>query len=144
MSEEAKLIVILIGIAVFQITWHWLLTLPNGVSETCLRIYLQQNEHSRKGVAGILDMVLPAAVLGMLMGLMTPSWKVGKLMFTAFIGDICLTSLMVAYARIIGKSTAWWWAANKSDANLLMAGNFGMNFVVLIICALGMRESRRT
>jgi len=67
-SKESKLVLAVAVVAALQLTWHWFITTQTTVAQTLLRLYLLHNAHSRKSIAGYLDLAIPVIVLGLIIG----------------------------------------------------------------------------
>src|SRR5437667_3329887 len=122
MAKETKIVAIFVGIVLFQIGWHWFLTWHTNASEVAMRTYLLHNPHSRKGVAGYLDIIIPAVFIGLLLGRIGWQWPSWKLVCFVLLFAGVLVALRALYAQIITLEQAWWWPKSDSDSILFFVG----------------------
>jgi hypothetical protein len=138
-SKRSKLVALVVGVALFQITWHWFITTQTTVAQALLRLYLQHNPHSRKGVAGYVDLALPAVVLGIVIGRTGWQWPVRKLVLYGLVVGVVLAALDFVYAVIVGLQTVWWWPKTSTDLILYAIGNTTMTIFLTLVCVYGGR-----
>ena len=138
-AKESKLVLLTTGVAVFQITWHWFITMQTTVAQALLRLYLHHNAHSRKGVAGYLDLAIPAIVLGLIIGRIGWQWPVRKLVLYGLVVGVALAALNPVYGLIMGRETVWWWPSTSSDFVLWLLGNTAMTIFLTMVCVYGGR-----
>lgn len=136
-SKESKLVLVAMGVVVFQITWHWFIT--TQMAQTLLRLYLLHNAHSRKGVAGYLDLTMPAIFLGLVIGRTGWQWPARKLVVYGLVVGVALATLHPVYGLILGRETVWWWPSTSSDIVLWLIGNTAMTIFLTMVCVYGGR-----
>ena len=107
-SKDIKVIGAFIGVIVFQITWHLLLLLDNGVSRNILGVYLAYNPVTRKSTAGWLDFVLPGIIVGVVLGRIGWKWAASKLMSYAIVFGVTLILLRPIYFYILKMDEIPW------------------------------------
>lgn len=139
LTNEIKITTIFVCLVVFQIGWHWFLIWHNSVSEAALRMYLLHNPHSRKGVAGYVDIALPAVLIGLLLGRIGWQWVSWKLGSFGLVFGAVLVALRPVYARMLTAEQAWWWPKSQSDLSLFMVGQTTMTLLLLAVSIYGGR-----
>jgi hypothetical protein len=137
--KESKLVLTVAVVAVFQIAWHWFVTTQTTVAQNLLRLYLLHNVHSRKGVAGYLDLALPAIFLGLVIGRTGWEWPVRKLVLYGLVVGVALAALDPVYGLILGRETVWWWPKTSTDLTLYAIGNTTMTIFLTLVCVYGGR-----
>jgi len=142
MSKEIKIIVTFVGLVAFQIGWHWAITLHNLMSEAGLRGYTLRFAHTQKGIAGILDLVLPAVFIGLVMGHMGWQWRIWKFFGYVPAFAVVLAALRPLYALMITTEKAWWWPKDQNNIMSFLIGNAIGTSVIIAICVYGGRVSR--
>ncbi len=115
MWGEIKIIVAYLVTAAFQLSWHWLLSKPYGLSQSLLQFYLSYDARVGKGVAGWFDLVLPCLWLGLLTGLVGWNWSIRKLACSVVLVAVGLVALLPAYMPFLDKNTVWWWPKTNHD-----------------------------
>jgi hypothetical protein len=140
MNKEMKIVAIFSGLAAFQIAWHFFLMGQNSFAEAALRLYLLHNDHSRKGVSGWVDMVMPTVVIGLLIGRIGWEWSIGKSAVFVIGLTMVLVVLKPLYARIITPELAWWWPKTEEGQVLYMLGQIVRTLILLTVCVLGGRD----
>jgi hypothetical protein len=123
----------------FQVAWHWFLMWHNDVSAAALQFYLAHNDHSRKGVAGYLDIMLPAIIIGLLIGRIGWEWSLSKRAGFVVVAGIILVALRVIYMRIITEQQAWWWPSEPGGLTRFFTGQIIMTLFLLSLCVYGGR-----
>lgn len=113
-SNEIKILAGFLGLAVFQIAWHWFLSTDNALAETLLRLYLHYNPRTGKGVAGWFDLDIPAIMLGLFVGRIGWQWSIRKLSCFVVLGAIGLMALDAIYVLFLNKDQVWWWPKTDS------------------------------
>ena len=103
--------------AVFQISWHWFLTRPSGLSQSLLKCYLSYDPVVGKGVSGWFDLVLPCVCLGFLIGLIGWNCPVQRIAVFVILIAAGLVALLPLYTVILSKDSIWWWP--KANGALL-------------------------
>ncbi len=139
MTKEIKIVAVFVFVAIFQIAWHWLVTCHNTVSEMVLRFYLLHNPQSRKGIAGYIDLALPAIIIGLLLGRIGWQWSIWKRAGFVLVFGAALVALTPIYVLILGADRAWWWPRTRSDLSLFFVREAAMTFLLLAVCVYGGR-----
>ena len=139
MSKESKIVTIFVGLVLFQIGWHWFLTLHNNVSGAVSQFYSFHNAHSRKGVAGYLDIALPAVVIGLLLGRTGWQWSFWKRAIFTVIFAAVLVALRPVYMEMLTAEQSWWWPKSQADLPLFFVGQSVEALLLLSICVYGGR-----
>jgi hypothetical protein len=96
----------------FEIAIHWFMSKNGALSKALLEIYLYRGTKSGKGIYDILDIMLPAFLLGILTGWIGFRWSIGKLFCFVILIAIGIVSLTPVYTLLISRCLAWWWPAN--------------------------------
>jgi len=139
MNKAIKIIAAFVALVAFQIGWHWALTWHNSVSEVALRVYLLHNAHSQKGVAGYVDLFLPAVFIGLLMGRVGWQWPSWKFAGYVLVFAVVLVALDALYVLIISSEKAYWWPKDQNDLVPFLIRNTVETLLVLAICIYGGR-----
>ena len=139
MTNEIKITAIFVCLVVFQIGWHWFLTWHNSVSQAALRMYILHSAHSRKGVAGYVDIALPSVLIGLLLGRIGWQWTSWKLASFLLVFGAVLVALTPVYAGMLTAAQAWWWPKGQSDLSLFLIGQATMTLLLLAVSVYGGR-----
>jgi hypothetical protein len=138
-SREIKIVLGFLGLAIFQVAWHWSISAQGALPGNLLRIYLHHNPHSHKGVSGYLDFALPAIILGLLIGRVGWDWPIRKLSCFVAFGGIALVALLPAYILFLDKKQVWWWPKTSADFGAWLIGNMIMTIFLIGVCTYGGR-----
>jgi len=134
-TDAAKILLLLLALAGFQIAWHWALTLDNPLSDTLLKWYMHYNPRNRKGLAGFPDLVFPGVVAGFIIGRLGWRWPVPFLAAFVLIAAAGVVGLLPVYAGFFDKSQLWWWPKNQSEfAFRFIRNTFQTSLVMGVAC----------
>lgn len=118
-----KITVAYLVTAAFQLSWHWFLSKPYGLSQSLLRFYLSYDARVGKGVAGWFDLVLPCVWLGLITGLVGWNWSIRKLACFVIIVAVGLVALLPSYLLFLDKDAVWWWPKTNQDLVIFFIRN---------------------
>jgi hypothetical protein len=128
---EVALLLSYLGVAIFQILWHWFLSSRQSLAQTLLRIYLYHNPQTGREVEGYLDVMLPAVLFGFLAGWLGSQWSIRKLSLPVVCGAIGVIALMPLYTVFFDKALVWWWP--KTTGELLPSLVLGTIKALIIV-----------
>lgn len=103
------------AVAAFEFFVHWYMSKDYPCSSGLLQWYISRDPESHKGVAGLLDALLPAVTLGLLIGWLGWQWSLEKLaLFVVLIGA-GIVALEPAYTSFLNKDLLWWLPTTTGD-----------------------------
>jgi hypothetical protein len=138
--SEAAVIIGYAGTAIVQVAWHWFLTSDGKVAQALLRFYLSYDPKVGKGVAGWLDLILPATCLGMWIGFVGCGWSFRKLACFVILGAILIAGLAQAYPKIMHLTEVWWWYGAGNPTVAVIIRQFIQTLLALGAFVYGGRE----
>jgi len=133
--KTLQIAVVCAGTALFQVAWHSFLSLNNEAARTFLRIYLAYDPKLGKGVAPVLDLLLPSIVVGAVVGFVSRDWSVRRVVVLDIAVAIFLVALLPAYAHVLSRNAVWWWPKQEGDQLLFFIGKLLQS--VLVVGMLG-------
>src|SRR5690242_12571275 len=89
--------------ALFQVGWHWLLSRDNGLARALLGLYLAYDPKLGKGVAPVVDILLPSIWLGAATGFLSWEWPPRRVATLVIVVSVGLVALLPAYAHFLSK-----------------------------------------
>jgi hypothetical protein len=115
LHTEIAMLLTYLGVAIFQILWHWFLSSSHILAQTLLRVYLYRNPQTGREVEGYLDVMLPAILLGLLTGWRGSQWSIAKLSLHVLCAALGVIALMPLYKIFFDKAVVWWWPATANQ-----------------------------
>ncbi len=137
--KELKIAMGFLGLATFQVAWHWFLSTHNVVAETLLRLYLHYNPRTGKGVAGWFDLDIPAIVLGLFIGRVAWQCSIRKLSCFVALGGMGLMMLLPIYVLFLHKQQVWWWPRTNNAFVAWLIRETVFTLFLLAVCVYGGR-----
>jgi hypothetical protein len=113
--KEVVLAFIYAAIALFQVAWHWLLSLDTVLSRALETAYLYRSPHSGKGIAGYLDLVLPGVIAGICTGCVGLKWGFKRLSLFALVAAVGIVGLDPLYRPFLDARRVYWWPHTPQD-----------------------------
>jgi hypothetical protein len=126
--------------ALFQVGWHWFLSLDNGMAHTLLRLYLAYNPKLGKGVAPVVDVLLPSIFLGAVIGFLSWNWPPRRVTGLAVAVGVGLVALLPAYAHMINQEKIWWWPNDDQGMVLFFLGKLIQSLLVIAMLVYAGRQ----
>ena len=111
-TPESKVIAAFVIVAIIQIVWHWLIStsVENGIA----KVYLAYDPHSHKGNYGWFDLVIPACILGLTIGLTGWEWTSSKMTWAVVLVALGIVVVFSFCIQFFEKSAIWWWPTTAS------------------------------
>ena len=129
--KALQIFVAFLGTAIFQVGWHWFLSCNNGLAQALLRFYLAYNPKLGKGVAPVLDILLPSICLGATMGFLSWNWHPRRAVGLVIASSVCLVALLPVYAHFLTKDGNWRWPKQDQDLPLFFFGKLLQSILVV-------------
>jgi hypothetical protein len=127
-------------VSAFELLVHWYMSKSYPFSSDLLHWYIYRDPVSNKGVAGNLDSLLPAVVLGVLIGWVGWRWSVDTLALFAVSVGAGIVALEPAYAIFLGRNQMWWLPRTSGDVISFIIREGGFWIVGLCIFTYGGRR----
>jgi hypothetical protein len=129
--KALQILVAYLGTALFQVGWHWFLSCDNSLARALLRFYLAYNAKLGKGVAPVLDILLPSVCLGAIVGFLSWNWHPRKVVGLVIAASIGLVVLLPVYAHFLTKDENSWWPKENQDLLLFLFGRLAQAVLVV-------------
>jgi hypothetical protein len=117
-SGELALVLIYFLTATGAVMMHWLMLKNKTWCKAFLDFYLYRPANG-KGNADTIDTVLPAFVLGIMIGLIGKQWPLKNVVYAVILNSIGIVILLPVYTYIIGRDLIWWWPQTNIEVCFL-------------------------
>jgi hypothetical protein len=138
--QELYVISLMVALGAFQCLWHWILSHQDSRSNFFLDIYLSYDPRVGKGYAGWFDLMIPAVVVGAIVGYICSSWQLYRLCWAVSLAAALLTALLPIYVAIMRNQQLWWWPTGMSAQFFYLVLKWIEAIAVAGVFAYGGRE----
>ncbi len=95
-------------VVAFELFVHWYMSSGYPFSSTLLHWYVHRYPHTDKGDGGLLDFLLPAIILGLLVGWVGWRWSLGMLALFVVITGVGIVVIEPIYTHFLSRDLVWW------------------------------------
>lgn len=138
-SSHASIWLIIVVFAFLQFGWHWYAARDSDLARQLLSAYIARSAVSGKGASGYFDVVFPAILSGLSVGLLSKQLQSRFLVLYVVLLSVVLVIALSVGAAALPKGLLWWWPHSGPDRALFYTRMFLETVLIAAVFAYGGR-----
>jgi hypothetical protein len=103
-------------ISIIEVLWHWFIAVSHSrLAYTMLLVYTSRDTKSGKGGYPWVDSIIPAVLLGLMVGVLGRGWPYRKVCWFVLLATVDIVVLQQIYPLFFKKDVLWWVSSGKLD-----------------------------
>ena len=114
-SKEIMVVVYCCIVSILELLWHWFIGMfHNKTAEFLFMLYTSRDIPSGKGLYPVVDFIIPAILLGLIVGYYGREWAYRKVLYFMVSINVYIVIIAQTYPLFFNRNSLWWVVSNQS------------------------------